>query len=238
MTNYYNGYRVHGEEKNISIINFLKYLLKYWYVIIMITAFASGVAYIYTTFFVTPNYRSSAKLYILTRQSENITTSDFSVSNALGMDYMELMNDFTILEPVSKAIDNKYSASQIKSFLHIENPESTRFLEVTITCPDPEDAKEIVDLVCEISQEKFIEVLNADKVTIVRKGRLPVSPSTPNLFKNVVIGSMGGLAVSVALLFLLFTLNDTIKYAEDVEKALDLNVLASIPYSSNAKTYY
>ena len=23
MTNYYNGYRVHGAEKNISIINFL-----------------------------------------------------------------------------------------------------------------------------------------------------------------------------------------------------------------------
>lgn len=238
MTNYYNGYRVHGEEKNISIINFLKYLLKYWYVIIIISAFASGVAYVYTTFFMTPTYSSTSKLYIGAKKSENISTSDFAVSSALGKDYMELMNDDTILEPVSKAINGKYSSGQIKSFLRLNNPEGTRFLEVTITCPDPEYAKEIVDLVCEISQEKFIEVLEVDRVSIIRKGKVPQHPSSPNLSKNITIGGLGGAVCSAGLIFLLFILNDTIKYAEDVEKALDLNVLATIPYSSNAKTYY
>lgn len=238
MTNYYNGYRVHGEEKNISIINFLKHILKYWYIILSATLLATTIAYIYTTFFVTPMYRSTAKLYILTRQSENITTSDFSVSNALGKDYMELIDDVIILEPVSDAIGGKYSAGQIKSFLSINNPENTRFLEITITSPNPKDSQKMVNLVCKISQEVFVDVLNADKVTIVREGRIAQSPSSPNLFKNLVIGGMIGALCSVAVIFLLFTLNDTIKFAEDVEKALDLNVLATIPFSSNSKSYY
>ena len=238
MTNYYNGYKVNDDKKNLSILSFLKYLLKYWYIILLSAIIATSVAYVYTEFFMTPAYSSTAKLYISNKNSENITTTDFSISSQLGKDYMELMGDYVILEPVSKAIDGKYSASQIKSFLKTYNPTETRFLEVTITCPDPKDAKELVDLVCQISQDMFIEVLNADRVTIVSEGRVPNSPSSPNLFNNLITGCMAGLVCSVGLIFLVYILNDTIKHADDIEKALDLNVLATIPFSSNAKSYY
>lgn len=235
---YYNGYKVNDDKKNISILSFLKHLLKYWYIIILAVIISTSGSYVYTKFFVSPTYSSTAKLYISNKHSDNITTTDFSISNQLGKDYMELMDDYIILEPVSEAINGKYSAGQIKSFLYIYNPTDTRFLEVTVTSPNPQDSKEIVDLICKISQGMFIEVLNADRVTIVREGRVPSAPSSPNLFNNLVTGAMAGLVFSVGIIFLVFILNDTIKHAEDIEKSLDLNVLATIPFSSNAKSYY
>ncbi len=238
MTNYYYGKRVQSQEKHATIINFLKHLLKYWYVIILIASLAVGAAYVYTTYFMTPTYRSTAKLYILNKQTENITTTELTISNLLSKDYMELIEDDVILEPVATALNHKYSSSQLRSFLSISNPENTRFLVVTATCPNPEDAKEIVDSVCEISQEIFVEILNADRVNIISKGKIPHYPSSPNLFNNLLVGGMGGAALAVGIIFIIFLLNDTIKYAEDVERALDLNVLATIPYSQSSKTYY
>ena len=238
MTNYYYGKRVQSQEKHATIISFLKHLLKYWYVIILIASLAVGAAYVYTTYFMIPTYRSTAKIYILNKQSENITTTDLSVSDLLSKDYMELMKDDVILEPVATALNHKYSSAQLRSFISVSNPEKTRFLVVTATCPNPEDAKVIVDSVCEISQDVFVEILNADRVNIISKGKIPHQPSSPNLFNNLIVGGMGGAALAVGIIFIIFLLNDTIKYAEDIERALDLNVLATIPHSQNSKTYY
>jgi capsular polysaccharide biosynthesis protein len=49
------------------------------------------------------------------------------------------------------------------------------------------------------------------------------------------VGGVAGIVLVVAILVLMYMLDDTIKTAEDVENYLDLNVLASIPLEEGTK---
>ena len=71
--------------------------------------------------------------------------------------------------------------------------------------------------------------MNADSVNTVEEGNLPTKASSPSVKKNMAIGALLGLIVSMGLTVLIYVLDDTVKTPDDVEKYLGLNVLTSIP---------
>lgn len=71
--------------------------------------------------------------------------------------------------------------------------------------------------------------MSADSVNTVEEGNLPTSPSSPNVKKNMMLGALLGLVISMGLIVLISILDDTVKTPDDVEKYLGLNVLTSIP---------
>ena len=73
------------------------------------------------------------------------------------------------------------------------------------------------------------EIMSADSVNTVEEGNLPTSPSSPNVKKNMMLGALLGLVISMGFIVLISILDDTVKTPDDVEKYLGLNVLTSIP---------
>ena len=53
--------------------------------------------------------------------------------------------------------------------------------------------------------------------------------------KNVLIGGILGLIISIGIIVLIFVLDDTVKTPDDVEQYLGLNVLTSIPMQEGAE---
>lgn len=232
---YYENQEIRAGQRSINIKEFIIALLKHWYIIIISVIICGSLAFIYSEFIATPMYRSTAKLYVINKQAETLSTSELSVSTALAKDYAELINDYSVLKTVAEELDNKYSVGQLSSFLTIVNPESTRFLELTVTSPNAVDSKKIVDSICTVSQEKIISIMGVDRVTIVREGNVSSAPSSPNVKKNTVTGILAGVVLSAAIILIIYYLNDTFNTADDVERVLKLNVLATIPYSTSNK---
>jgi succinoglycan biosynthesis transport protein ExoP len=71
-----------------------------------------------------------------------------------------------------------------------------------------------------------------NNVSIVDAATIPLAPYKPSLTKNLAIAIALGLFVGVGLAFLLETLDDTIKTAEDVERRIGAPVLSLIPHAS------
>ena len=68
-----------------------------------------------------------------------------------------------------------------------------------------------------------------NNVTVVDKAKAPTFPFKPDLMRNLMIAIFLGLAVGIALAFLLEHLDDTVKTPEDMEKLLGLALLGAIP---------
>ena len=227
------------ENKNdynkLNLKDLMYTVLTRWYILIVLLVICIFSAVIYSNFIATPMYDSTGKLYIMNKQSENISSSDLSVSIYLTKDYEELVVDKAVLDEVSDELDNKYSYAQLRSAVTVVNPENTRFLEITVRTPSAVDSKKIVDSICEVSQEKIVELLGIDQVVIIRKGDIASAPSSPNTSGNIMKSILVAFIVFAGIVVLICFLNDKINGPEDIEKYLDISVLGNIPYNQNKK---
>ena len=218
---------------NINIKDLAVFYLNKWPVLlIIISAFIIGTL-IYSYLIITPLYDSTGKIYIMNKSSDNISASDLSVSSYLTRDYENLIADRAVLDEVAKRLDYKYSYGELKSAVTLNNPENTRFIEISVRTPSANDSKIIVDTVCEVSQEKIVELLGIDRVTIIRKGSVSRKPSVPNVSGNVFKSIVLALINYIILMLILYIFNDKINSSEDVEKYLGISVLGNIPCNKN-----
>lgn len=217
---------------SIDIKELLFTALKKWYLLFIILAVFIIGSLVYSYLFVTPLYDSTGKIYIMRKDSETVSTGDLSVSSYLTSDYENLIADRAVLDEVSQLLDNEYTFSQLKRVLTIENPEDTRFIEITARTDSAEDSKKIVDAVCKVSQEKIIDLLGIDRVTIVRNGNIPKTAAVPNVTRNLLSSFVLGILLFIAVILMIYFFNDKITNPTDVKKYLEISVLGDIPNNS------
>ena len=231
-----------ASDVSLNLKEFFNKVVRKWYLSATIILVCVIVAFFYTTLLCTPLYETKAKLYIFNNNNTTgqVSSSEIAVSNYFTADYIELVMDPVILNEVIQELDLKWSYGTLKSCVSVYNPENTRFIHVTVRTPDPELSKRIADTICTVSQVKFIELINVDRVNIIGEAALPKAPCSPNLYGNVTFGVLIGVALSVILMTVLTLKDDAITGAEDVEKYLQLTVLGIIPYTDNkpGKTPY
>lgn len=221
------------EKRNYAVdLKEIVYLaLNKWVVFAIIVISCIIAALVYSYVFVTPLYDSTGKIYIMNKNTQTINTSDLSVSSYLTRDYENLITDRAVLDEVARELNDEYTYSELKSAVSIKNPDNTRFIEITVRTTSAVDSKKIVDTVCRVSQQKIIDLLGIDRVTIVREGNIAQGPSVPNTVNNVKAGVFLAIVAYVLALVALYLFNDKINSTDDVNKYLDLTVLGNLPYN-------
>jgi len=218
-------------QKNINVLDFLYELARRWYLCLAVIIACLFISLVYTKVLVTPMYDSTARLYIVNKSSENISTSDFSISTYLANDFSEIIVDKVVLKDVAKELNNKYTVAELKNALSVEIPQSTRIIQVTARTENAKKSKEIVDALCTVSEEALVDIMGLDRVTVVSEGSLAINPSIPNTRRNLFLGFVFSLAICVLLVYLIIITDNKVSSAKDIEKYLGINVLATIPYN-------
>ena len=208
---------------------FFALLDKIW-IIILAGIVCALAAFLYTKFMVTPMYQSTSSVYILNRQNQQITSSsDLSSASQLVKDCKELIVRRTVLEQVIEKLGLNMTYEQLAGSVSVGNPTDTRVIEITVKNSDPVRARDIVNLIREISAGEMEKIMNLEKVELVEPGHLPSGPYSPSLKKNMMIAGLLGVMIACIIIIMLHLLDDTIKNSDDVERYLGLSVLGSIP---------
>lgn len=229
--------KTQSEPRTLELRDLLDQLCRRWYVPAVILAVCLLFTLFYTNVICTPMYDSTAKIYVGKTTNEQVSTGDVSVSTYLAKDYAELIADRTVLNTVIERLDLNYSYGSLRSRISIDNPLNTRIISVTVRTSDPRQSMRIAQSVCEVAQEKIMELFNIDFVSIISEAYMPALPSTPDLGRNLLYALAVGVLISVLVLLILNYADDRINCAEDVERYLGISILATIPYArSRTKT--
>ena len=199
--------------------------------LILICGIVVGViGFCYSSFFITPLYKSTTKVYILNKQNgDNVTYSDLQMGTTLTKDYKELIKSRNVLENVIEncKLDEKYG-SLAKRVL-VEPISDTRIIAITVEDPNPESAQYLADEIRKAAAKHIKEVMDIEAVNVVDEANLPGSPASPSVAKWTVLGFALGMFACAGVILLKHLLDDTVKTSEDVEKYLGLSTLALIP---------
>lgn len=218
-----------NDEIEIDLLELLQALKKRIWLIILAIMIGGGAAGAYSRLVLTPQYTSTAMLYVLSKETTLTSLADLQIGSQLTTDYKIIMTSRPVLQNVIDSLGLQMSYRALRSKLSINNPTESRILTVTVTDPDPRLAKLIVDEVAYTASDYIGDIMEMVPPKMIEDGEVVPIPISPNNRKNTMMGALAGAVLVCGLTFLEVILNDTIRTDEDVTKYLGLTVLASVP---------
>ena len=205
--------------------------------IAVLSLLCAAASYFVTTFFVPKTYTSTVKLYVETNYKSQSAYDDYQSIN-YAKTYIELLDSNSFYNSVSKELNEKYTASQLKSMIKFESIEDTEVFKALVNSGSPSESKNIGNAIAKIAPKTIANVKDNAKLKIVDKATTPKAPTSPNVSRNVMIAFAAGLIISLIISFVRDVLDVKIKYNDEMTTVLDLPLLAAIPdfeYFSNQK---
>lgn len=227
-------------KKTLSVL-----FSKIW-IIIAVTVLSGAMFFVGSKYFITPKYTSQALLYVSNmseRKSSMLTTSDVSVSKELVETCVVILNSRTVLDKVAEEAGLPYTASQIKSMIAAESVSETEVFRISVTHINPLEAQIIADAIIKVAPSEIKRVMNAGAVSVIDYATLPISPSSPNIPKNTVLGAMLGAFLVVGIILVLQVFDNRVKSEFVLVENFDLPIIGMIPSfkmaekSSSGKTH-
>ncbi len=213
---------------NITIQRILAILLQRIKFIILLSLVCMLSFFLYSRFFITPMYSTSAMLYVQNYNSKSqsnidggkIYSSDISGSASLAEAYIVFLKN-------SDSITSLYNDCDVS----ITN--DSFFITVTVSGSDPQTCANVANQICEAAGDVFAERFAYGQIGSIRSAKVPDVPYEPNNLKNALIGLVIGLVASVLISILLELIDLTVKPDDDLQEMYDIPIFAEIPDFGN-----
>lgn len=225
-----------NDELEIDLWEIIRVLWSRAPVIILSGIVLALVAIVGTKLFITPQYQSTTRMYVLAKQNnDTLTNSDLQTSTLLTNDYAELIQSRTVTEAVIAQMNLDLTHEELLAKLEVTVPADTRILTISVTDPDPYMARDLANTIRDTASEHIQQVMDVEAVNVADEANIPEQPVSPNTMRNGLIAGVLGCVIAVAVILIQYLTNDTIKTSEDVERYLQLSTLGMIPLDENEK---
>lgn len=222
-----------NEEMEIDLLELLMVMKKHLSAILLAGIVGLVIMFAYTSFLVTPLYSASSMMYVMpdNSNSNSSTLSDMQVGQQLTSDYSSMIESRSFMEDVIKKLNLTIDYQKLLEKVEVTNPTSSRILQVTVNDPNPQTAADIANEVASVAESKLKEITGMQAIKIYEEAAVPEKPSSPSLKKNCALGLLAGIVLAMAVITVLYLMDDTIKTEDDIEKYLGMTTLAVLPYN-------
>lgn len=212
--------------------------------IILGTLIVAVLAGCITELFITPVYTASCTLYVYSNTDRvstdsSINSSELTASQQLVNTYIVVLESDSVLEEVSDTLDLELTATQLRSMISCSQVNETEIFEVTVSSTSPALAADIANAIADIAPNAIVEMIKVGGVSVIDYASVPTSPSSPNLFTNIIIGAVAGFAVLFVIFLLQEIFNTTVSEESDLTREFeDIPIIGTIPrlVPASAKT--
>ena len=222
------------EEIEIDLLQLWNAVRHRIWLVLLAGFIVADIAFAITKFLITPMYSSSATMLVVTKETTLSSLADLQLGSQLTNDYEIMITSRPVLQEAIEELGLEISYKRLRNMITISNPNDSRMLIISTLQADPELAKNVVDTVAEISSEYIAEKMEVTASKIIEEGEVPIFQSSPNLLRNTAIGGMLGIIAAVFLICVAVILNDSIQTEDDIERYLQLPVLAVVPDKSGS----
>ena len=240
--------------KEIDFKRIFQKILKYWWIVAIVTIVCGVGAFLFTHFFIAPVYQTSAQYeatnFALNSEGEvagTTTSSYIQVKEMLVKDYMTRVksNDELIsmvLEQVNSYYDEKtetypyadVTAGTIKSVVTASPEGDSSMFTIKVNSTDPQFAEVVItaydDNIITFMEKKEQRRNVIDRNNISNEAK----KVSPNKLSNTMLGAIAGFAVVVIIIAVTVILDNMIRTEEDLKQKFSLPVLGVIPKWENS----
>ncbi|MFR7864576.1 MAG: Wzz/FepE/Etk N-terminal domain-containing protein, partial [Streptococcus salivarius] len=161
--------------------------------------------------------------------NKNLSAQDLQAGTYLVNDYKEIITSNDVLSEVIKDEKLNLSEAELSKMVSVNIPTDTRLISISVKAKTGQDAQVLANKVREVASKKIKTVTKVEDVTTLEEAKLPSSPSSPNIKRNVLLGAILGGFVAIVAVLVREVLDDRIRRPEDVEDVLEMTLLGIVP---------
>ncbi|HEM6285124.1 TPA: capsular biosynthesis protein CpsC [Streptococcus suis] len=223
---------MYNQEVNATEIDVLSLLKTLWskkFLIIITALFGAGIAFVYSSFLVTPQFDSTTRIYVVGQNVEagaGLTNQELQAGTYLVKDYKEIILSQDVLSRVKTELG---LVEDISDKITVNIPVDTRIVSITVRDADPNVSARIANSLRTVAAQKIIDVTKVSDVTTLEEAVPAEQPSTPNTKRNIAIGMLAGTMLAVGFVLIVDILDDRVKRPQDIEEVMGLTLLGVVP---------
>lgn len=232
------------EEKTINIMDLVMLAWRRIWIIILAAVVCAAGAFSYCKLFITPSYSATASILVTNgavttsydETTDKVSGSDISASLYLAYTVVDILNTPDIYKKVADSMGNGYEYQNLMSRSSVaRRSEETLFVDVTFTSTDPKEAMRIANKYVEVACEYIPEFIPSSRAMIASTAIKSVMTYPRTMMTTAVAGLVGAVA-SYIILFIIESLNRSIKGEEDFTANFDVPLLGAVPDFENAES--
>ncbi|MBS8055610.1 YveK family protein [Streptococcus suis] len=229
---------MNNQESNtieIDVLSLLKTIWRKKFFILVTAVLGAGLAFVYSSFLVTPQYDSTTRIYVVSQNVEagaGLTNQDLQAGTYLVKDYKEIILSQDVLTQVATELNLKES---LKEKISVSIPVDTRIVSISVRDADPNEAARIANSLRTFAAQKIVEVTKVSDVTTLEEAVPAEEPTTPNTKRNILLGLLAGGILATGIILAMEVLDDRVKRPQDVEEVMGLTLLGVVPDSKKLK---
>ncbi|WP_201343528.1 Wzz/FepE/Etk N-terminal domain-containing protein [Streptococcus suis] len=219
----------------IDVLFLLKTIWRKKFLILLTAVLTAGLAFVYSSFLVTPQYDSTTRIYVVSQNVEagaGLTNQELQAGTYLAKDYREIILSQDVLTQVATELNLKES---LKEKISVSIPVDTCIVSISVRDADPNEAARIANSLRTFAVQKVVEVTKVSDVTTLEEAVPAEEPTTPNTKRNILLGLLAGGILATGLVLVMEVLDDRVKRPQDIEEVMGLTLLGIVPDSKKLK---
>ena len=204
-------------------------------IIFTVTIVLCGI--LYMNFFKVPEYKSSSTIVLSSNNTDTstITSSDVLLNKNLVSTYSQIAKSRTVLETVINFYKLNMTYEQLSKKITVTQVSDTEIIQISVVDPDAKLASNITNKIAEVFTSEVSNIYNMKNIKILDVAIKASKPYNIDYVKQFFISLAAGLLLSLAIVFMFYFFDNTIKTIEQVEAKLELPILGRIPLQKGKK---
>lgn len=223
-------------EKGLTFRDILFIIRKHWIAIVCFIVACTAAGFIWSRV-EPPVYQSTGTMLVSYESNTTNIAQDYTFSNYISGTYVVFLKEDVVLEKVADKLDNEFTIQQLRSNTSVKN--DSLVLKVTFTASNRDTAKKVVQTIIETAQEvadttyveneveKPVYHLLYDNLKVLSPAKDATKVS--HTLRNTAIGLGAGVVLAFLYVLIRELSDHTFKSTEEIERMLNLPVLAGIP---------
>lgn len=225
---------VEEESRGLTFKDILFIIRKHWIAIVAFILVGTASGFIWSRV-ETPVYKSTGTIMVYYKgNADTAVTTEYSFSNAITNTVAGFIKTNTVLDQVSEDLNIKRES--ISKNLTVTNTSGNLLVTVSYTNSNPEKAKEVTNAIMETAiKEGNLKDADAKAVYPMLDGNLSIidhaedGKRVSHTLRDTAIGLGAGVVLAFVYVVIRELSDNTFKSSEEIERYLDLPVLAGIP---------
>jgi capsular polysaccharide biosynthesis protein len=203
------------KAKDINLKELFYVIKKRLWIVVVITFITTGLGIYYSYSHNTPLYQASSRIIIG-------ASPDYR--NTLQV----IIKDSTVLDKVVKQLGLPQSPEALAGKITVTSIDNSQVVSIGVTDTDPKRAADIANTTARVFKAEIPNIVGFSDVRLLSDALVNPGPINHNQNMKIVIALVIGVVIGVGLVFLLDSLDDTLRSNNEVEEILGLPVLGRV----------
>ena len=221
-------------EQELTFTDILKSIFRH-IVLVAVVPMLAVAATAYLCWNVIPKtYTAETTMYVLTQtNTDTLNYNEVNLSTQLVNDYREMAESRRVTTEASEMVGITEKELESDYKISVDSTTSTRLIRLSVTGKSPAAAANLANALAAKLSDCILDVTNVENISIIDEATPPDKASGPKSLQYTAIAGVAALALSIGLAILIDATNVQVKTREDVERLLQLPVLAQIPVDNS-----